>query len=365
MDVLVTGATGLLGVHLLRVLSKDADVSSIYALTRNKAQAQQTLNQYGIGQNKVVLIEGDIRFPSLGVREDELADLKKVREAYHLAAMISLSNNPEDAAMIHEVNVRGTANLLMVLRGCADLQKFFFVSSAYACGYYDGVVPECWMAQPKGFRNFYEESKFMAEKEIKKFFEDTDIACALIRPSLFLTQDHADFEKIKSQTTYCYCYIISKILREHALHLGQLRFLGNPHSTLNMVRVKDLVSLLIGLRRDLSSLEIINMVNANDIFVDDLLQSFKKGLPQNTELVFKTSLNIDHLNAIEQEAYHRTSVFSRYTLNQVLSWQTEKASKMKKELGIKDMTTKEIQRHFEEFDTLLQKKRQIHASRMT
>jgi dihydroflavonol-4-reductase len=93
--VLVTGATGFLGTHLVERLL-EADGSRIKVLARS--------NVPELRARGVELVEGSI------LDEDACASAASgVSAVYHLAGQVS--RNPDDAALLYEVHVQGTAVL--------------------------------------------------------------------------------------------------------------------------------------------------------------------------------------------------------------------------------------------------------------
>ena len=90
--ILVTGATGFLGKHLLRRL----DPARVRALTRTPTKGLRKLG--------VEIVRGDLM--DEGVLDGALAGVETV---YHLAGLVS--RNPEDAHVMYRVHVDGTRAL--------------------------------------------------------------------------------------------------------------------------------------------------------------------------------------------------------------------------------------------------------------
>ena len=106
--ILVTGATGLVGSHLLlQLLSKNETVKALY---RDKSKIE-TVKQLFLSKNQIVLFEqinwikGDITdIPSL-----EKA-FENITSVYHCAALISF--DPKDEEELRKINIEGTANII-------------------------------------------------------------------------------------------------------------------------------------------------------------------------------------------------------------------------------------------------------------
>lgn len=155
-NILFTGFPGFLGSELLpRVLQRD-DATAVTCLVQPKfaALARERAKPFG---NRVRIAEGDIT-----QRIDLPPD---ATEIYHLAAIYDLSV-ARDVAM--RVNVEGTRNMLDYAERCSTLHRFHYVSTCYVSGRYDGVFREDDLDRGQSFNNYYEETKFLAEVEVRK-----------------------------------------------------------------------------------------------------------------------------------------------------------------------------------------------------
>ncbi len=116
MNVLVTGATGFVGGHLVDVLLADGHLVS--ALVRNPSKAPELVRK------GVTIIAGDL------MRSDRLAEACRGREVvYHLAGSIAGRNQAEFDA----VNRDGTARLVDAATA-AGTPRLVLVSSLAAAG---------------------------------------------------------------------------------------------------------------------------------------------------------------------------------------------------------------------------------------
>jgi nucleoside-diphosphate-sugar epimerase len=157
MTIFFTGYPGFLGTALLpRILARSNDITAA-CLVQPKfaALARERAAQFG---DRVKIIEGDIT-RRLEARTDG------VDEIYHLAAIYDLSV-PRDVGL--RVNVEGTRHALDFAERCRSLRRFQYVSTCYVSGRYDGVFREEDLDVGQRFNNFYEETKFLAEVEVRK-----------------------------------------------------------------------------------------------------------------------------------------------------------------------------------------------------
>jgi amino acid adenylation domain-containing protein/thioester reductase-like protein len=120
--VLLTGATGFLGAHILQQLLMTATVKQVVCLARSQtglsasARVQQTLEKYGLWDgrlevtHKVIVLDGDLRDSRLGLREEEYAWLTKWASAiFHVGAKVNWCD-PYKAH--YGPNVVGTRNII-------------------------------------------------------------------------------------------------------------------------------------------------------------------------------------------------------------------------------------------------------------
>ncbi len=95
--VLITGATGFLGKHLIEALRHQEPQRPLRALVR-----QPTLH---LSKNDVEVVQGDVCNPA-----DCAKAMQGVSEVYHLAGQVS--RDPEQAGQLFRLHVEGTRNVL-------------------------------------------------------------------------------------------------------------------------------------------------------------------------------------------------------------------------------------------------------------
>ncbi len=168
--ILVTGATGLVGSHLLvQLLQENEEVKAMF---RSEKQIEQTKkifehkNQIALFE-KINWVKGDITdIPSL-----EKA-FKQVTHVYHCAAVVSFE--PKEETHIRKVNIEGTAN---VVNCCIDfkVKKLCHVSSIAALGdkkQSEHLITEAteWNAEKQ--HSDYAITKYGAEMEVWRGFQE-------------------------------------------------------------------------------------------------------------------------------------------------------------------------------------------------
>lgn len=214
-NILFTGFPGFLGSELLpRVLKRDAATTAI-CLVQSKfaALARERAMQFG---DRVRIVEGDITQP--------IALPANVTEIYHLAAVYDLAV-ARDLAM--RVNVEGTRNILDYAERCTRLRRLHYVSTCYVSGRYAGVFREDDLDVGQSFKNYYEETKFLAEAEVRT---RTGLPVTIYRPSVVVGNSKTG-ETQKFDGPY---YIIQWLMRQP--RVAVLPVVGHPTKhTFNVV----------------------------------------------------------------------------------------------------------------------------------
>ena len=162
--ILVTGATGLVGSHLLvKLLQKNEEVKALF---RSEKQIEKVKNVFAFHHqtalfDKINWVKGDITdIPSL-----EIA-FEKVTHVYHCAALISF--DPSDEDELRKINIEGTAN---VVNCCIDfgVKKLCHVSSIAALGNpkeHETTITEETEWNPEELHSDYAITKYGAEMEV-------------------------------------------------------------------------------------------------------------------------------------------------------------------------------------------------------
>jgi len=190
--VLLTGATGFLGMELL-VRYLERTQRRVYALVRGeddrgaKARMRTTLSSlfgpdhpYG---ERVTAVRGDITSPDLGLRgQDADGIAEHVSEIVHGAAAVSFELGLDAA---RAVNVGGTRRVLEFARRCQSrggLRRLSYISTAYVAGEHSGCFSEDELDVGQRFRNSYEQSKFEAERLVAG--SQGRLPVTVLRPSI-------------------------------------------------------------------------------------------------------------------------------------------------------------------------------------
>jgi thioester reductase-like protein len=155
--VLMTGATGFVGMELLRRFIERGD-RRIHALVR--AADDEAAAERLPAHARLSAVAGDIEQPGLGLSEENRERLAQdVTTVVHCAASVSFDLSLEES---RRVNVDGTRNVVDFAQRCRRLERLTYVSTAYVAGEPRGLFREDQLDVGQRFRNTYERSKFEA-----------------------------------------------------------------------------------------------------------------------------------------------------------------------------------------------------------
>ena len=237
--VFFTGFPGFLGVELLpRVLARRAGdeatclVQPKFAeLARRRAADLAAARPELAG--RIRLVEGDVTRPGLGLA-DPAAAASDVAEVFHLAAIYDLSV-ARDVGM--KVNVEGTKNVLDFAARSGRLSRFQYVSTCYVSGRHPGTFTEADLELGQRFNNFYEETKYLAEVEVRRRMKE-GLPATVYRPAITVG-DSATGATQKYDGPY---FIIQWVLRQ--MRIAVVPTVGDLSTHVNVVPRDFVVSAL-------------------------------------------------------------------------------------------------------------------------
>lgn len=189
--VLVTGANGLIGSAITRVLL--ANGCKVRGLRRSDSDLKLLENVHHLME----WVEGDV----LDVLSLEKA-LQGITHVVHTAAVVSFL--PRDRTQMYNINVRGTANIVNVALN-AKVKKLTFVSSVAALGRPDPrmvdnnrptVINENQKWEESPLNSHYGKSKYLAELEVWRGVAE-GLSAVVVNPSMVLGE--GDWERSSTQ----------------------------------------------------------------------------------------------------------------------------------------------------------------------
>ncbi|VEN56653.1 unnamed protein product [Callosobruchus maculatus] len=145
--VLLTGGTGFFGKMIIGKLLSCCVVKKIYLVVRSKKgqtpkeRVEKLLEdpvfkkliekqEKQLLKNKLYAFEGDLSKKQLGLTEDNLKIINaEVNLVFHCGAFLNMDAKLYDAVI---TNVRGTAEMIKIVKAIQNLQAFILISTAYS-----------------------------------------------------------------------------------------------------------------------------------------------------------------------------------------------------------------------------------------
>lgn len=242
--IFLTGFPGFIAGRLTKSLAREGARFLLLVqpafLERARQEVARIANETGASADSFRLIEGDITRERLGLSEGVYEEARKETSLiFHLAAVYDL-NVERDAAF--RVNVEGTRRVNEFALNASALRRYHYVSTCYVAGKRTGLILENELRHDAGFRNFYEETKHLAELEVEAL--KNELSVTIHRPSV-VCGDSRTGETAKYDGVY---YLI-RYLRMQP-RLLSLANIGNSDVRLNIVPVDFVVEAMTALARD-------------------------------------------------------------------------------------------------------------------
>jgi thioester reductase-like protein len=215
--VFLTGATGLVGRYLIRdLLLQGCQLVVLVRSTmhhspqeRLEAILQRWEKELGKLLPRPVCLEGDVCQENLGLDSRQMQWVEAHCDTMlHNAAVLTFYGSDRSADP-WRTNVGGTQH---VLDFCSrvGLRDLHYVSTAYVCGNREDRVMEDELDPHCGFRNDYEESKYLAEKLIRE--ADFLDQLTIYRPAVIAGDSQTGYTNTY-HGLYMYLKLISVLVR--------------------------------------------------------------------------------------------------------------------------------------------------------
>jgi len=268
----ITGFPGFIADRLLERLAFSGSNFALLVQPALLERALTKLTEIARGSGRPLtdfkIVHGDITLPDLGLSSTDAELLRnEVTRTFHLAAIYDLAVN-RDLAM--KVNVEGTKNVNAFVRTLPNLRHHHHVSTCYVAGKREGWILESELRHEAGFRNFYEESKYLAELEVDAL--KAEVPVTIHRPSV-VCGDSKTGETVKYDGVY---YLIFYLLLWRRLSLLNI---GNHEVCLNLVPVDYVVDAMAALAFDSDAIgKTLQIADPNPLTTNQLFNAVAKAI---------------------------------------------------------------------------------------
>jgi nucleoside-diphosphate-sugar epimerase len=216
-NILITGATGFLGKETVRQLYHTT-TDKLYLLSRGKGLTPYNLRlgkeMYDI--DRINYVEGDLLQDGVFANEKDRSELEEnVDEVIHMGASVDFQESKSD--VITRINVEGTKNLIGAVKRFKRQIRFDHISTCYVSGNlgYPNRFDETDNADGLGFKNPYEKSKSLSEKEVRA----AGIPHIIIRPSIIIGSSNGQY--FDDKTIYAFFKALLLIKSSYSASTGE------------------------------------------------------------------------------------------------------------------------------------------------
>jgi len=175
----VTGATGLIGSHLvLRLIDENIPVTALFRNEKGKSDVYDLFQFYGKENlfSKVEWVQGDVE------DADDMYDLTEgMHTVFHCAAIVSY--HKKEASRMLEVNINGTKN---VVNSCIEnnVKHLIHISSISALGDSKGeVIDEETSRNFNDYHSNYSKGKYLSEQEVWRGIQE-GLKATIVNPGI-------------------------------------------------------------------------------------------------------------------------------------------------------------------------------------
>lgn len=302
-QVLVTGAGGFIGSHMVEALVKrKAKVKAlVHYNSRNDWGMLEFADKHVL--NQIEILTGDVR-DSDCIRA-AVADCDVV---FHLAALIGIPYSYVNPRDVVDTNVQGTLNVLQAAKDFLT-DKVIHISTSEVYGTAEYVPMD--EKHPLNPQSPYSATKVAADQLVLSFYRSFNLPVAIARP--FNVYGPRQSARAIVPT------IISQALEKKSVKLGSI------YTTRDLTFVTDTVEGLIKIcESDQSIGQIINLGSAFEVSIEELVELVARCLKKTIRIVSETkrkrpeNSEVERLCSDSKKAHKLLNWFPRVQLEQGL-----------------------------------------------
>lgn len=248
--VLVTGAGGFVGSHLVEALLSEGRSVRAMVSYRSNGDSGWLRDLPPVANGRLEIVRADIR-DTVSVR----AAMDKCSIVFHLASLVSIPHSYEAPATYVQTNVQGTLNLLQAASE-ANVERFLHVSSSEVYG--TAVEVPMTEQHPLAARSPYAATKIAGEQMALAYYRSFGLPVTVVRPfNMFGPRQSARA-------------IVPTLILQLLNGDGELA-LGAIHPTRDFTYVKDSVRAFLELARSSDTVgEIYNVCRGEELSVENV-----------------------------------------------------------------------------------------------
>lgn len=278
--IFLTGFPGFIAARLVERLAKPDTQFFLLVQAQFVEKAMREVEKIsqttGANLENFALIEGDITRENLGISDEDLEIIRKeTTDVYHLAAAYDLAVSKD---LAYRINVEGTKNVNEFSKLLTNLYRYNYISTCYVAGRRKGEILETELEHSAGFRNHYEETKYLAEMEVEKL--KSELPVTIFRPSV-VVGDSETGETAKYDGIYYLIHYLRK-----SPNLLRLVNVGNENVKLNLVPVDFVVNGIATLAKDESAVgKTIALADPNPLTTEQIFDAISEAMTGKKSVV--------------------------------------------------------------------------------
>lgn len=320
MKIILTGATGVLGSHImyeiLELFINNKIDGKLFIIARNKGKksALDRINELLSSSYTPKIIKDlgvtklheyiEIIDTDLAVIQDDFSN--QINDAYfiHSAGFVNLSTDEEQREKIFDENTKITKSLFNIFH--PFIKKFIYISTAFSSGERNGLIDNDFhnLDFIPEHRNAYENAKFHSENFVAQQCKSLGLPYQILRPSVIggkmLGKENNYFIP-----KYMVFYLLAKFFHFTAQRKNEqenIRFIINEKTGLNIIPV-DYVAKVIVKTFERDDIQQLNIVNDKSFNIVEGLQLIMKEVGYTNFNFIQKPLDFEYKNTIEKLYY--------------------------------------------------------------